>query len=121
MILCCVFQSETFLLFDDDRFDAFEEHGKLGGTDEHGRFAVAGEDSGKPEATGFEPLVPKGVTVTFPGKDFEPVGGAIDENEKSTVEWILFETVFDNGGQTVEGFPHIDGSGCNVNGLLKAA
>jgi len=120
MILSCVFPRESFLPFDDDRFDAFEEHGKLGGTDECGRFAIAGEGSGKSKATGFETLVPKGVAVAIPVKDFEPVGSAIDENEKGSVERILFETVFDNGGQTVEGFSHIDGSGCNINGVLVA-
>ena len=119
-ILLCTFQRKAFLPFDNDRFDTFEDHGKLGGTDEGGRFTVVGERGGKPKATGFETLVPKGVAVAIPVKDFEPVGGAIDENKKSAVERILLETVFDDGGQTVERFAHIDGSGRNVNGLLVA-
>ena len=116
-ILLCTFQRKAFLPFDNDRFDAFEDHRELGGTDECGRFAVAGEGSGKSKATGFETLVPKGVAITIPVKDFEPVGGAIDENEKCAVERILLETVFDDGGETVEGFSHVDGTCRNVNGM----
>jgi len=65
MILFRVFQSETFLLFDDDWFDAFEDHGKLGGTDECDGFAVAGKRHWNSEATGFETLVPKDVCGRF--------------------------------------------------------
>ena len=119
-ILLCTFQRKAFLPFDNDRFDAFEEHGKLGGTDEGDGFAFAGESHGNSEATGFETFVPKGVTVTIPVKNLESVGRTIDENEKGSVEWILLETVFDNGGQTVERFPHVDGSRRNVNGAMSA-
>ena len=59
--------------FDDDRFDAFEEHGELSGTDEGDRVAFAGESHGNAEATGFETLVPQDITVAFPVEDFEPV------------------------------------------------
>ena len=61
---------------------------------------------GNAEATGFQTLVPQNVAVVFPVEDFEPVGNAVDENEKGAVERILVETVFDNGSETVEGFPH---------------
>jgi hypothetical protein len=108
------------LPFDDDRFDAFEEHGELSGTDEGDGFAITGECNGNSEPTGFETLVPKGVAITIPIKDFESVGNAIDKNEKSAVERILFETVFDNGGETIEGFSHIDGTRRNINGSVGA-
>jgi hypothetical protein len=119
-ILLRVFERKAFLLFDDDWLDAFKDHGKLGGTDESNGFAVAGKCHGNSEATGFESFVPKGVTVVVPVENFEPVGGAIDENEKGAVERILFETVFDNGGKTIERFPHVYGSGRNVNGAMSA-
>ena len=120
MIFLCAFQREAFLFFDNDWFDAFEDHGKLGGTDESNGLAFARECHRNSEASGFEPLVPEGVTVTIPVKDFEPVGGTIDENEKSAVERILLEAVFNDGGQTVERFAHVDGSGRNVNGSMNA-
>ena len=120
VIRLCVFQRETFLLFDDDRLDAFEEHGKLGGTDKSDGLAGAGKCHGEPEATGFEPLVPKGVTITIPVENLESVGSTIDENEKSSVEWILVKTVFDDGGKPVERFSHVDGSGRNINGTMGA-
>jgi len=81
---------------------------------------IGGIGEGKPKAPPFETLVPKGVAITIPVKDFESVGGAIDENEKGPVERILLETVFDDGGQTVERFTRIDGSGRNVNGMGTA-
>jgi hypothetical protein len=120
MILCCVFQRETFLPFDDDRFNALKDHGKLSGTDESDGFAIAGKCHWNSETTGFEPLVPKGITITIPVQNFESVGRAIDENEKGSIERILFEAVFDNGNETVERFPHVYGSGRDVNGLLEA-
>ena len=46
---------------DGERFDSFEEHGKLCGTDHDDRLAVAGECHLKPESTGFKTLVPQGV------------------------------------------------------------
>jgi len=107
------------LPFDDNRFDTFKEHGKLGGTDECDGFAGAGENSGNPKATGFKPLVPKGVTIPIPVKNLEPVSGAIDKNEKSAVKRILLETIFDNRGKSIERLPHIDGSSRNVNGVLE--
>ena len=120
MIWFRVCKRETFLPFDDDRFDAFEDHGELSGTDEGDRFAIAGESHRNSETTGFETLVPKDVAITFPVEDFEPVSNAIDENEKGAVERILFETVFDNSSKTVERFPHIDGTGRNIDGSMGA-
>jgi len=89
LVWCRVFQDETFLPFDDDRFDAFEDHGKLGGTDEGDAFAVAGEGNGKSEASGFEPLVPKSVSVPV------PVKSAILELDKSSRSSLMVHS--DNG------------------------
>ena len=85
-ILLRTFQREAFLPFDNDRLDAFEDHGELGGTDEGDGFAVAGECHGNSEATGFKTLVPKGVAITIPVENLEPVSRAIDENEKGSVK-----------------------------------
>jgi len=96
------FQGETFLPLDGECFDPFEEHGKLRGTDQNDRITVAGECHRKPKSTCLKPLVPQSVTVAVPIKDFESVSTPIDEDEKGTVKWILFETIFDDGGKTVE-------------------
>ena len=85
LVWCRVFQDETFLPFDDDRFDAFEDHGKLGGTDENDACAAAGEGNGESKTTGFEPLIPQSVSVTVPVKDFEPVGRTIDEGPSERI------------------------------------
>ena len=53
-------------------------------------------------------------------KEWESWNAYIDEDEKGPVERILFETVFDEGGEPFEGLPHIDMACRNVNGEGKA-
>ena len=106
--------------FDDDRFDAFEDHGELGGTDENDHLTGLRECDGKAKTSGFEAFVPKSVAVTVPVEDFEPVSRTIDEDEEGPVERVLLETVFDDGGESVERFSHVDGTCRNVNGAGKA-
>ena len=71
----------------------------MGGTDEGDGFACTGESHRNTEPTGFETLVPKDMAVACPIEDFEPVGKAVDENEKGAVERILVEAVFNNGSE----------------------
>ena len=103
--------------FDNDGFDAFKDHRELSGTDEDDLFAIGGERHGNAKSTGFKSLVPKSIAVPIPIENLESVGCAIDENEERTIEGILVERVLDDGSKTIERFSHIDGSGCNVNGV----
>jgi len=72
------------------------------------------------DAFRFELLVPEGVTVTVPVKNFESVSTTIDENKKGSVKRIFLKRIFDQGGETIERFSHIDQRGGHVNWTGKA-
>ena len=64
-------------------------------------------------------LIDQNEAVRFPEQGFDPVPSSSTEKEESTGRRIHLKLVFDNGAESVNGFPHICIAADNVD-LLKS-
>ena len=64
-----------------------------------------------------QPLVDQNEAVRFPEQGFDPVPSSSTEKEESTGRRIHLKLLFDNGAESVNGFPHIGVATDNVNFL----
>ena len=65
-----------------------------------------------------QPLVDQNKAIRFTEQSFDPVPSSSTEKEESTGRRIHLKLVFDNGAESVNGFPHIGIAADNVD-LLK--
>ena len=54
-----------------------------------------------------QPLVDQNKAIRFTEQSFDPVPSSSTEKEESTGRRIHLKLVFDNGAESVNGFPHI--------------
>ena len=66
-----------------------------------------------------QPLIDQNEAVRFAEQGFDSVPSSSSEKEKSTGRQIHLKLVFDNGAESVNGFPHIGVAADNVD-LLKS-
>jgi hypothetical protein len=96
----------TAIAFGGREVDAIEDHRELGGREFE--FRVGGR--GKMVATAFESLTPQTQAVTTPVQDFEPIGGAVGEDEQVTAQRIGLEDGLDVAVESIKSESQIDPS-----------
>jgi hypothetical protein len=82
--------------------DAIEDHGQFGGSYFDAWRPVA-LSSGEGEDTSFEPLIPQGPAVLFPGEDLESVTASIFEDEPVSGEGVVACVLSHECGKPVKG------------------
>jgi hypothetical protein len=94
-------------------FNAPEEQRQI----RHGDLNRAGlwRDDGKPEDSGFEPLIKNDEAVIVPEQELQPVASPIAKHEQVPAQWIAAQLIAHDPGQAVERKMEIDGGGMKVD------
>src|SRR5262245_53744460 len=83
--------------------DTGQKRGEIGG----GHLDPAVRGVGDAEGPAFESLRPDGQAVTVPIEHLDTIAPLVDKNEEVTGERIEGQRTSDQGGKTIEAFPHI--------------
>jgi len=85
--------------------DAGKQHDQVRGADLDLRTPIA--RGRKAKGPDLEPLVPDRISVFFPDRELDPVGGLVSKDEDVARKGIAAEGIANDGGQAIERFSQV--------------